>query len=64
MALARAARTEEERILAPADEGAGGQVEDQAAVDLRVEGEVEIVESFVVLRCFKWVDRTAQVCRR
>ena len=47
MALARAARAEEERILAPADEGAGGQVEDETAIDLRVESEVEVVEGFV-----------------
>jgi hypothetical protein len=47
VALAGAARAEEERILAPADECAGGQIEDQAAVDLRVEGEVEVVEGLV-----------------
>ena len=40
-------RTEKERILASADEGAGGQIEDQAPVDLRVEAEVEVIESLV-----------------
>jgi hypothetical protein len=50
MTLARAARAEKERVLPPADERAGGQVEDETAVDLRVEGEVEVVESLVGTR--------------
>ena len=47
MALAGAAWTEKQRVFAAVDEGAGGQVEDQAAIHLRVEGEVEVVEGLV-----------------
>ena len=47
MALARAARAEEQRVFAAVDEGAGGEVEDQTAIHLRVEGEVEVVERLV-----------------
>ena len=44
MAFARAARPEKQRIFAPVDEGAGGQIEDQTAIHFRIEGEVEVVE--------------------
>jgi len=47
VAFARAAGTEKQRIFTPLDEGAGGEVEDDAAIHLRVEGEIEIVERFV-----------------
>ena len=47
MTLARAAGPEKQRILAPIDEGAGGEIEDQAAIHLGVEGEVEVVERLV-----------------
>jgi hypothetical protein len=46
MALARAARAEEERILAAGDESAGGQVEDETAVDLRTLLSGESVSDF------------------
>ena len=45
--LARAAGTEKQRIFPLADEGARGQVEDQAAIHLRIEGEVEVVQRLV-----------------
>lgn len=45
MTLACAARTEEQDVLAPANEAAGGEIEDQAAIHFRIEGEVEAVES-------------------
>jgi len=47
MTLARAARPEKQRVFPLANEGACGQIEDQAAVHLRVEGEVEAVERSV-----------------
>ena len=47
VAFARAAGPEKQCILAPIDEGAGGEVEDQAAVHLGIEGEVEVVERLV-----------------
>jgi len=43
--LARATRTEKQRVLTLADEDGGSQVEDQAAVGLGIESKVEIVES-------------------
>ena len=44
MALARAAGAEKQSVFSPADEGAGGQIEDQTPVHFRIEGEVEAVE--------------------
>lgn len=34
-------------VLAAIDESAGGEIEDQAAVEFGIEGEVEVVESLV-----------------
>ena len=45
VAFAGAARTQEQRIFPLADERAGGQVENQAAVHLRVEVEIEVVQA-------------------
>jgi hypothetical protein len=39
--------TEKQGVFALADEGAGGQIEDQAAIHLGVELEVEVVQSLV-----------------
>jgi hypothetical protein len=47
VAFAGAAWAEKQRVFAAIDEGAGGQIEDQAAVHLGVEGEVEVVEGLV-----------------
>ena len=47
MRFAGAAGAEEQCIFALADEGAGSQVEDQAAIHLLIEGEVEVVQSLV-----------------
>ena len=44
VALAGAGRAEEERVLVVRDEVAGGELEDEAAVELAVEVEVEGVE--------------------
>ena len=44
MALAGTWRPEQERVLALGDETGGGELEDEGAVDLLVEGEVEAVE--------------------
>jgi len=44
VALASARRAEEERVLAALHEAAGGQLEDEAAIHLLVEVEVEAVE--------------------
>src|SRR5215472_16646163 len=44
MTLARAAGAEKESIFPLGNEGARGQVEDQTAVDLGIEGEIEIVQ--------------------
>ena len=38
-------RAKKQRVFALADEPAGGQIEDQTAIHLRIEGEVEVVES-------------------
>src|SRR5258705_11701732 len=43
----RPAWTQEKSIFPLADEGTGGQVKHQAAVHLRVEGEVEVVQRLV-----------------
>ena len=47
MALARTGRPEQERVFALGDEAGGGELEDERAVDLLVEGEVEAVEGAV-----------------
>src|ERR1039457_1673800 len=47
VALAGAARPEKQSVLSAVDESAGGQVEDQAAVQLGIEGEVEVVQRLV-----------------
>src|SRR5436305_310677 len=44
MAFARSSRTEKQSIISLADEAAGRQIENQAAVHLGIEGEIEIVE--------------------
>ena len=44
VALAGAGRSEEERVLVLADEARGGELEDERAVHLLVEVEVEGVE--------------------
>src|SRR5436305_10644473 len=49
MAFAGSTGSEKERIFAPGDERAGGQIEDDAAVHLRVEAEVEVIESLVAV---------------
>ena len=50
VALARAAGTEKQCVFPLADEGAGGQIEDQTAIHLRIEGEVEVVQRLVADR--------------
>src|SRR3954463_15641762 len=47
MTLAGAARSKKQRVFAALDEGGGGEVEDEATIHLRVEGEVEVVEGLV-----------------
>src|SRR2546428_1325282 len=47
MTLARARRAEEDDVLARHEEAAGGEREDEVAVHLLVEGEVEAVEGLV-----------------
>ncbi|HEX6496609.1 MAG TPA: hypothetical protein VF018_14060 [Acidobacteriaceae bacterium] len=47
VALAGAARTEKQSIFPLADKGARGQIEDQATIHLRVEGEVEVVQGLL-----------------
>jgi hypothetical protein len=47
MTLAGAGRAEEDRVLALAEETAGGELEDEAAIHLLVEVEVEAVERLV-----------------
>jgi hypothetical protein len=42
--FSRSARTEKQRVFALADERGSGQIEDQAAIHLGIEGEVEVVE--------------------
>src|SRR4051812_20897767 len=44
VALSRSSGTEKQSVLAFVDEGAGGEVEDQAAIHLGIECEVEVVE--------------------
>ena len=50
VALAGAGRPEEERVLVLGDEAAGGELEDEAAVHLLVEVEVEGVEGLAARR--------------
>jgi hypothetical protein len=45
--LAGSAGPEKQCIFAPADEGSGGQIEHQTAVDFRIEAEVEVIESAI-----------------
>src|SRR5580704_5170856 len=45
MTFAGAAGAEKQRVLPLSDKGAGGQIENQTAVHLRVETEVEIIQS-------------------
>src|SRR5439155_26252282 len=47
MTLARAGRAEEDDVVALGEEAAGGELEDEVAVHLLVEGEVEAVEGLV-----------------
>ena len=49
MTLAGAGRAEEESVLTPIDELAGGELEDEAAIHLLVEVEVEGVEGLARL---------------
>ena len=44
MALARASRSEKQRVFPFANKAAGGKIEDQTAIHLRVESEVEVVQ--------------------
>ena len=45
VAFAGPARAEKQRVFALVDEGSRGQIEDQAAIHFRIEGEVEVIES-------------------
>jgi hypothetical protein len=45
VAFAGSAGAKKQRVFALIDECAGGQVEHQAAIHLRIEGEVEVIES-------------------
>src|ERR1700691_4997004 len=45
VALAGTAGAEKQSVLPLPDEGAGGQIEDKAAIHLRVKTEVEIIQS-------------------
>ncbi len=45
VAFAGTAGAEKQRVFPLSDEGAGGQIEDQTAIHLRVETEVEIIQS-------------------
>lgn len=66
VALAGAGRAEEERVLVLRDEVAGGEVEDEAAVELAIEVEVEGVEGLATSRkpaCFTRRSRRRS-CRR
>ena len=45
--LARTGRAEKQSVFALGDEAGGGELEDEGAVDLPVEGEVEAVEGAV-----------------
>src|ERR1017187_2456937 len=45
--FARSAVPEKQGVFPFAEEGAGGQVEDQATIHLRIEGEVEVVQGLV-----------------
>jgi len=45
--LPRTGRADQQRVLALSDESGGGELEDESAVDLAVEGEVEAVERAV-----------------
>ena len=47
MTLARAGWTEKQGIFVARDKGAGGQVEDQAAIHLLIEVEVEVVQGLL-----------------
>lgn len=47
MALSGAARTKEKCVFTARDEAAGCEVEDEAAIHLRVEAEIEVVERAV-----------------
>src|SRR5579871_626782 len=47
VALARATWPEEQCVFSPLDEGAGGEIEDEAAIHLGIEGEIEVVERLV-----------------
>src|SRR5215831_16945233 len=47
MTLAGAAGTEKQSVFPPADEATGGQIEYQAAIHLRVESEIEVVQHLV-----------------
>jgi hypothetical protein len=44
VAFPGAAGAEKQRVLALVDEGTGGEIEDQAAIHLRIESEVEVIE--------------------
>ena len=44
MAFAASAWAQEQRIVALGKEATGGEIEDQAAVHLGIEGEIEVVE--------------------
>jgi hypothetical protein len=44
VAFPGSSRTQKQRVLALVDEGAGGEIENQAAIHFRIEGEVEVIE--------------------
>lgn len=48
MAFASAARTDDENTDLFLDKPAGGQVQDQRTVDVKIEGEVELLQGFLV----------------
>jgi hypothetical protein len=45
--VAGSAGAEKQCVFSPGDEGGRGQIEDQTAIHLRVEGEIEVVERVV-----------------
>jgi hypothetical protein len=52
VAFSRATRTQEQRIFPLGDEGAGRQVEHQAAIHFWIESEIEVVQGFIgIAKC-------------
>jgi hypothetical protein len=42
--FSRSAGAQRQSVFALVDEGGGGQIEDQAAIHFRIEGDVEVIE--------------------